>query len=86
MYDYRLLTDKLYQVRITIRGNKLDYNKDIKLPVINLSEIKILLNSTISDTKKWEYFACINIKDYFLTTLMKTRIHEDTTQIYATRY
>ena len=52
MYDYRLLTDKLYQVRITIRGNKLDYNKHIGLPVINLLEIKILLNSTISNTKR----------------------------------
>ena len=68
--DYRPLKDKLYRVQITVGGDKLDYIDDISLPVVNLLEIKILINSTISDAKKGARFICTNVKDYFLATPM----------------
>ena len=52
-------------------GDKLDYIEDIGSPVANLLEIKILINSTISNAKKGARFICIDIKDYFLAILMK---------------
>ena len=71
VYDYRLLKEELYKTRITAGGDRLGYNNNTGSPVANLLETKILLNSTISDTRKGVRFILADIKDYFLTTLMK---------------
>ena len=41
--DYRLQKEVLYCTRKTVRGDKLDYNKNTGLLAVNLLETKILL-------------------------------------------
>ena len=64
--DYRPLKSEQYRVRLTIGGDKLEYNKDTASPAANLLDTKILLNSTISDAKRGARFMSLDIKDFFL--------------------
>ena len=50
IYNYRLLKEELYYVKITLSRNKLEWNKNAESPALNLLETKILPNSTILDT------------------------------------
>ena len=50
--------------------NRLLY-EDTGLPATNLLKIKILLNSTTSDTDKGIRFILADIKDYFLAILIE---------------
>ena len=50
----------------------MEYNSDSESPATDLIEIKILLNSIISDTKQGARFASIDLKDMFLHTIMET--------------
>ena len=69
--DYRPLKEEPYRVRITVGGDKLDYNDDAGSPAANLLETKIIINSTISDARRGARFMCADIKDHFLATPMK---------------
>ena len=42
-----------YRIRITVGGNMLSYEEDAGSPAANLLETKVLVNSVISDAKKW---------------------------------
>ena len=53
-------------MRITVGGDRLDYNNDAGSLVANLLETKILLNSVILDADKGTRFMCADIKDHFL--------------------
>ena len=64
--DYRPLKDEKYRVRLTIGGDKLDYNNETASPTANLLDTKILINSTISDAERNARFMTIDIKDCFL--------------------
>ena len=57
-------------MRITVGGDRLDYNDDAGSPAANLLETKILLNSVISDAHKGARFMSADIKDHFLATPM----------------
>ena len=69
--SYRLLKDKLCRRKITIGEDKLLNSEYIGSLVANLLEIKILLNSAISNVQKEARLISANIKDYFLTILMR---------------
>ena len=45
--NYRPLNDKKYRVRLTIGGDKLNYQDETASPTDNLLDTKILINSTI---------------------------------------
>ena len=51
-------------------GDKLSYNDYAGAPAANMLEPKILVNSTISDTKKGTRFMSVDLKDFFLATPM----------------
>ena len=69
--DFRPLKSEKYRVRMTIGGDKLDYPDATASPTASLIETKLLLNSVISDHKKYgSRFCSIDIKDFFLTTPM----------------
>jgi len=51
--------------------DRLMYKYDAGSLAANLLEIKILINSTISDIHKGAYFMSVNIKDHFLAILMR---------------
>ena len=53
-----------------MRGDRLTYSQDTRSPAANLLEIKILLNSTISNIRKSTRFTYLDIKEYFLVTPM----------------
>ena len=56
---------------LVVGGNKLTYVHDADPPAANLLETKILVNSTISYSKKVACFCTLELKDYFLTLPMK---------------
>ena len=66
--DYRPLKEEKYRVRLTIGGDKLEYNNETASPTANLVDTKILINSTISDAHKGARFMSVDIKDCFLMT------------------
>ena len=47
--DYRPLKEEKYRVRLTIGGDKLEYDNETASPTANLIDTKNLVNSTISD-------------------------------------
>ena len=55
-YDIRLQKDEINRTRLTIRGNRLVYDRKTSTEVAGLETIKIHLNSTIS-TKDARYAA-----------------------------
>ena len=57
-------------VRITVGDDTLPYANDAGSPAVDLLETKLLLKSTVSDTKKGEKFMCLDVKDHFLATPM----------------
>ena len=60
--NYRPLKVKKYQVRLTIGGDKIQYEDETASPTADLLETFFLLNSTISDAHKGACFMEINIK------------------------
>ena len=62
--DYRPLKHEPWRVRLTIGGDKLDYEKEILSLTANLLETKLLLNSVVSDAHKGARFLGIDIKDF----------------------
>ena len=79
--DHRPLKAEKYRVRMTIGGDKLEYNNETASPTVSLIETKLLLNSVISDYRLHNSkFCSIDIKDFFLTTPMEEaeylRIHK----------
>ena len=66
--NYRPLKEEKYRVRLTIGGDKLEYDKDTASPTANLLDTKILINSTISDANCGARFMSLDIKDFFLNS------------------
>jgi len=66
--NYHLLKEEPYYIRIIVGRDCLTYEEDTCLPVANFLEIKLLLNSSISDTNKGTRFMSADIKDHFLAT------------------
>ena len=77
--DYRPHKQEKHRVRLTVDGDRLPYNDNVSSPAASLLETKLLLNSTISDAYKGAQFMTLDIKDFFLQTLMERpeymRIH-----------
>ena len=68
--DYRPLKQEKYRVRLTVGGDKLDYNHDFTSPAASLIKTKMLLNSVILDSACGARFLTLDIKDFFLQTTM----------------
>ena len=69
--DYRPLKLEKWRIRLVVGGDKLEYAEDSGSPATDLTETKVLLNSTISDPKKGAKFLSMDLKDMFLNTPMK---------------
>ena len=68
--DHTPLKPEEYRVMITVDGNSLSYEEDSGSPAANLLEIKVLINSVISDAKSGAQFMTADIKNYFLANPM----------------
>ena len=77
--DYRPFKLEKYRVRMTVGGDRLEYPYDTTSPAASLLETKVLINSVISDASKGAKFCTVDIKDFFLQTIMEIpeymRIH-----------
>ena len=77
--DIRPHKTEKYRVRLTIGGDVLEYLGDATSPAVSLIETKMILNSVISDAAKGARFMTIDIKDYFLQSILEEpeflRIH-----------
>jgi hypothetical protein len=69
--DYRPLKSEPYRVRLTVGGDKLPYDDDSGSPAASLLETKLLINSTISDSRRGARFLSADLKDHFLASPMK---------------
>ena len=70
--NYRPLKDEPYRVRCTVGGDRLDYEHDPRSPAASLLDIKIHVNSTISDAHKGARYATSDIENFYLNTPMQT--------------
>ena len=64
--DFRPLKSEQHRVRLTVGGDKLQYDKETASPAANLLETKLLINSVISDAQSGAKFMTLDIKDFFL--------------------
>ena len=65
--DYRPLKKEKWRIRLVVGGDKLEYTQDSGSPATDLTETKVLLNSTISDhAPKGSRFLSMDLKDMFL--------------------
>ena len=69
----------MYRVRLTLGGDKLECSYDTTSPEASLLETKLLINSVLSDAHKGAFMITIDLKDFFLQTVMEDleymRIH-----------
>ena len=68
--DIRPLKGEKFRVRLTVGGDRLPYSDDTASPAATLLETKLLLNSTISQSAQGARFMTLDIKDFFLQTVM----------------
>ena len=69
VYDIRPQKAEVHRVRLTVRGDKVEYPGDISTPTINLTIAKLLVNSVLSMPNAKGL--CVDIKYYYLNTEMK---------------
>ena len=60
-----------FRVRLTVGGDRLQYPDDTASPAATLLETTLLLNSTISQSAQGARFMTLDIKDFFLQTVME---------------
>ena len=60
--DLKPLKDEKHRVRLTIGGDKLNYDHETAAPTAGLLDTKIIINSTISDAKKGALFMGLDLK------------------------
>ena len=63
IFDHRPLKPEPNRCRLVVGGNKLIYKEDASTPTTNMTEIKLLLNSVISDGWKGAKFCSADLKD-----------------------
>ena len=67
-------------MRLTAGGYVLKYYGDVSSPAASLLETKILINSVISDAHRGARFLTVDIKDFFLQSILNDpeyiRIHQ----------
>ena len=77
--DVKISKTETYRVCLTVGGYKLTYNGDPSSPAISLLDLKIHLNSVISDARKGARYLTSDIINYFLNNPMANfqymRIH-----------
>ena len=64
----QLLKAEVYQVLVTVRGDRLEYSRSITSILAQFITTKIYLNPTISVQNT--YYMTTNIKDFFYSTPM----------------
>ena len=69
--DHRPLKDEQWRIRLVVDGDKLTYESDAGLPATDMTETKLLLNSTISEAHLGARFMSLDLKDTFLQTPME---------------
>ena len=65
------LKSETHRVCMTVRGDKLEYEGDPSSPAVSLLNLKIILNSVISDAHKGARFSSTDIKNHYLQSPMK---------------
>lgn len=80
--DYRPLKEEQWRTRLTVGGDKLTYDGDVTAPASQLTEAKLLFNSTISDHKRYgARFATADIKNFYLNNPLQQyqymKIHQN---------
>ena len=77
--DHRPLKSEPYRVRITVGGDRLEYEPDAGSPAASLVETKLTINSTISDAHRGARFMSADLKDFFPQSFLEEpeyiRIH-----------
>ena len=72
--------DRQKRTGLTVGGDVLDSYGDASFPAASLLESKLLLNSVISDAHRGARLLTLDIKDYFLQSILQDpeyiRIHQ----------
>ena len=77
--DHRPDKEEKFRVCLTVGGDVLEYYGDASSPAASLLESKLLINGVISDAHHGARFLTLDIKDYFLQSILEDpeyiRIH-----------
>jgi len=71
VYTIQLQKAETHRIRMTIEGNLLNYDGNIKALTVDLVTMKLLLNSVLSTPGA--KFMTINIKNFYLETDLKDK-------------
>ena len=69
--DYRPLKSEKQRVHLTVGGDKLTCDFDVASPAASILELKLLINSVISDARKGARFLTLDIKEFFLCSTLE---------------
>ena len=69
--DIRPLKDETHRVRMTVGGDRLDFEDDTSSPAVSLLDTKIMLNSVISDAHKGARYCTADIVNFYLNNPMQ---------------
>jgi hypothetical protein len=87
--DYKPHKKEKERVRLTVRGDRLDYSGDVATSTADITTFKILINSTLST--KYAAMMMMDIKNYYLgnplprfeyTKMLLSRFPEEIIQNY----
>ena len=70
--DIRTTKQDVFRTRLTIGGDRLDYDGNSTSPEASLLETKLFINRTISDGKYGAKCITVDLKDHFLQSELKT--------------
>jgi hypothetical protein len=77
--DHRPLKTEKHRVRLTLGGDVLECLGDSSSPAASVIESKLIFNSVVSDSHRGAKFMSLDIKDYFLQSMLQEaeymRIH-----------
>jgi len=74
---------KVYRVIMTVGGDCLDTYQDVHSPAVSILDVKLRINSTISDAHKGSRYCTADIKDFFLHNA-SISVHENLLILYTT--
>ena len=61
-----------HRVRLTVGGDRIDYEHDASSPAVSLLDTKLMINSVISDAHRGAIYCTADIQNFYLNNLMKT--------------
>ena len=68
LYNVQPQKTETFQTRLSARGNLVEYPEEVRTPIVDMTEVKIHVDSVISDIIT--RYMCMDVKDFYLNNYM----------------